>query len=357
MILFNTQFSQVYNTIIHNFLEIEIFNNDPDIDVGDIIEKLMPKYLFREQYKKCIKTFEDLFEWTQDEFYHEMKAFHELALYYFIESMAELKEDMANFNFIYFDKKSKSLIKKAAKIAFEEFGEISAKEWEEELFYDISSYSDYIFEELDFLLIDKLHNSRQLGNDSLEKVLGINIDFYFELLPSDIQEKYKTKHITLTGEIGELLDYIKKRIGYGSFYKLFWDNNKPVNEERIQLILENIMDAYFHSQKIEISREVSVGVGKVDFKLYKNDHEEEKILIEVKKANSSYLKKGYEKQLTEYMKATTYKNAFYLIACFTDEEYDKAEEFIKNHIYTDTIQLYINISKLDFRKRKTASKY
>lgn len=62
------------------------------------------------------------------------------------------------------------------------------------------------------------------------------------------------------------------------------------------------MDAYFHNKYIEITREAMLGNGKVDFKLYRSSSEDEKILIEVKRASSSYLKKGYEKQLTDYMK-------------------------------------------------------
>ncbi|KPU45770.1 hypothetical protein OXPF_10050 [Oxobacter pfennigii] len=78
------------------------------------------------------------------------------------------------------------------------------------------------------------------------------------------------------------------------------------------------MDAYFYNQEIDITREALLGNGKVDFKLYRNKNEGEKILIEIKRASSSYLKKGYEKQLADYMLSTNYKNAFYLIACFTD---------------------------------------
>lgn len=78
-------------------------------------------------------------------------------------------------------------------------------------------------------------------------------------------------------------------------------------------------------------------------------------MIEIKKANNPHLKQGYEKQLTEYMLSSKYKNSFYLIACFTDKEYERAIRFIHEHIYTDTVQLYINISVLDLRVRKTAS--
>lgn len=49
--------------------------------------------------------------------------------------------------------------------------------------------------------------------------------------------------------------------------QLFWVDNRSVNEERIHLILENIMDAYFHNKDIEITREALVGNGKVDFSL------------------------------------------------------------------------------------------
>lgn len=130
---------------------------------------------------------------------------------------------------------------------------------------------------------------------------------------------------------------------------------EPVNEEKIQIILENLMDAYFYNQEIDITREALLGTGQVDFKLYRNYCEDEKILIEIKKANNPHLKQEYEKQLTEYMLSSKYKNSFYLIACFTDKEYERAMRFIHEHIYTDTVQLYINISVLDLRVRKTAS--
>lgn len=80
-------------------------------------------------------------------------------------------------------------------------------------------------------------------------------------------------------------------------------------------------------------------------------------MIEVKRANSSYLKKGYENQLTKYMYASNCKNAFYLIACFTDSEYNTAYKFIRENVYTDEIQMYINIAILDLRKRKVPSKF
>lgn len=351
MILFATYHQEAYNYILHNFLEIEIFNGETDI--GDIIEDILPKYLYREQYHKCVKTIEELYYWTGDEFYHEMNAIHEFILCKFIDYMEDLQKEYPEFNQVYFNQKCRSLIKKASKKDFEEDCEFTPKEYEG-LFYNIFHYTDSLFTDTDFLMIDTIYNQRKLGDISIEKILGINIDYYYELLPMDIQEQYKTKHITLTSEVSSMLKYINSRVKHGNLYKLFWENDVPVNEERIQLILENIMDAYFYNQAVEITREAMLGNGKVDFKLYKNNNEDEKVLIEIKKAKN-YVKKGYEKQLTDYMLSTKYKNAFYLIACFTTEEYEKSVKFIREHVHTHKIQLYINIHIFDFRKRKTAS--
>lgn len=354
MILLNSEHFKLYNKIINNFLEIEIFDCD---DLGDAIECLFPKYLFREQYKKCVNTFKELYEWTQDGFYHQMSAFHERALYGFLEYMHDVQDMFGKeFKDIFFSKEIKQLIEEVSEMIHQNDYEMSKQEIEN-LFYDVSNYIDILFEDTDFLLIEYLYNDRKLGSVFLEDILGTNIDYYFELLPLDIQGQYKTGHITLTSEVSSFLKYLEGKMKYGDLYKLFWNNNKPINENGIQIILNNLMDLYFYNQQIEILREVSVGTGKVDFLLYKSNSVEEKVLIEIKKANSPQLKKGYETQLVRYMQSTKYKNAFYLIACFTDEEYTKVSNFIKNHVYTDVVQLYIDIAILDCRKRKTASNY
>lgn len=258
MIVFQTIHQELFNYILHNFLEIEVFNEDTDL--GDMIEILLPKYLYREQYRSCIKALKELFLWTEDSFYHEMRALHELLLFHFVEYMAELQQDLPDFNQIYIDEKGHSLIEQAIKADCDEDGDLESEDYRE-IYYDIFLYPDFLFTDTDFLLIDKIYNTRKAGKPFIEEMLGINIDYYFELLPMDIQEQYKTKHITLTSEISSMLKYIEKRIRYGNLYKLFWENNHPVKEERIQLILENIMDAYFYNQEVEITREALLGNG------------------------------------------------------------------------------------------------
>lgn len=344
------------NYIIHDFLEIEIFGIEDEEVISDVAESIYPKYLYREQYNKCIKILKELYQWTNDKFYHEMTAFHEIALNGFLEYMSDIQSDCPKFKKLYFNKKLRQMIKKAAMDDMNEIDDDFNLKDLEDMYYYINSYADNLLIDMAFLFLDLIYNNHKMGSTLIEDKLGINLDYYFEILPLDIQEQYKTKHITMSGEISSLLDYIKNRIHNGNLNQLFWADNRPVNEERIHLILENIMDAYFHNKDIEITREALVGNGKIDFSLLKNNNEKEKILIEVKRANSSYLKKGYEKQLTKYMYAANYKNAFFLIVCFTDNEYNKTYKFIRENVYTDEIQMYINIAVLDLRKRKVPSK-
>lgn len=357
MILFNTKHFELYNYIIHDFLEIEIFGIDDEEVISDMAECIYPQYLYREQYNECIKILKELYQWTNDKFYHEMTAFHEIALNGFLEYMSDIQSDCPKFKKLYFNKKLRKMIKEAAIDDMNEIDDDFNLKDLEDMYYDINSYADNLFIDMDFLFLDLIYNNHKMGSTLIEDKLGINLDYYFEILPLDIQKQYKTKHITLSGEISSLLDYIENRIHNGNLNQLFWVDNRPVKEERIHLILENIMDAYFHNKDIEITRETLVGNGKVDFSLLKNDNEKEKILIEVKRANSSYLKKGYENQLTKYMYASNCKNAFYLIACFTDSEYNTAYKSIRENVYTDEIQMYINIAVLDLRKRKVPSKF
>lgn len=46
MIIFQTDYQEMYNYMIHHFLEIEIFNGA--VDVGDMAKQLYPQYLYRE---------------------------------------------------------------------------------------------------------------------------------------------------------------------------------------------------------------------------------------------------------------------------------------------------------------------
>ncbi len=271
--------------------------------------------------------------------------------------MCLVKKDMGkDFEKVYYDAELKKEIHECAKQEKKEWGENFTIKEIEEGYYDPDEMCGNIFEDIDFVELPTLYNEEKANMPTISKLLGINLDYYFEILPIDIQKQYKSKHVTLLGEVSELFRYIQQRINSGSLAELFFENNKPVNENRIHVIIENIMHAYFIGKGVDISREVLIKNGKVDFKLFRKDQKDEKILIEVKKANSSYLKAGYENQLCDYIRYSDCMNAFYLIVCCTDDEYKIASNFIDNHVYTDNFQMYINIAILDARKKKTPSR-
>ncbi|MBQ9266974.1 MAG: hypothetical protein IJ217_01630 [Clostridia bacterium] len=358
MVNFNTSRMVIFNKIIHSYLECEIFG-DVYTNIGENIESFVPpkfKYLYREQYARYIEVFKDLYEWTSDIFIHEMSAFHEIALYYFLLEMESVEDNMKeDFKKIYYDSSLRKEIHERARKDKKELGnEYTIKELEEE-YYHPNYMTDEIYEDVDFLNIDHLYNEQKENIPYMAKILGINLDYYFEVLPMDIKKQYVSNHITLTGEVSDFFSYMQQRINNGSLAELFWEDEKAIKEKKIHIILENLMEAYFIGKGVDISREVLVKNGQVDFKLYRSDKKEEKILIEVKKASSSYLKAGYEDQLCDYIKYSGCTNAFYLIVCFSDNDYKTATNFIKNHVYTDTYQMYINIAILDVRKKLSPS--
>ena len=355
MIIFPSEHYELCNRVVHDFLEINIFNGDRDI--GDAIGMLLPKYLFREQYHRCLEVFEELYRWSGDTFFHNIGAFHEVALYYFLVAMSDLLHDNPDFSEIYFNEEIRKLVDEACR---DDSVEESELDEEREYYLSIDSYIDMLFNDLDFLDIDIAINNHRFGNLVLEDFLGFDVDYYFEILPLDIQEEYRRKNksncITLFSEVGELFQYLDDRAMHKELYKLFWENDKPVYESRIQLILGSIIDAFFHDRGVEIIREASTGSGNVDFLFHRNAGIDEKVLLEVKCASSiSYLRHGFEKQLVAYLLSSKYKHAFYLVVCFTDEEYALTKKFISENVYTEEIQLYVNIRILDLRKRPTAS--
>lgn len=358
MIVFNTENYNLYNEIIHNFLYVEFFE-DPKVDKGDILEEILPKYLFREQYKKSLKILEELYEWTDDKFLHEMGCFHEIMLYYFLKRISYIQEELSdNFIKCYFKIKIIKRIEKVSKKLLEDYKRLEEEECDLDFFldefYDINNYFDVLFIDTDFTFIEILYNDFVYGEGALNKRLGVNLDYYFDILPEDVKKKFPDNHINMTGKISNFLKYLNNKISDGSLSKLLWQNDIPVKEDIIQIVIENMMDAYFYSSDIDVTREAKLGNGNVDFKV---SNGKEKVLIEVKKAySSSYLKKGLEYQLLDYVNSSNCDNAFFLVACFTDDDIKKYKKFIRENVYTDTYHMYINIDYLDVRKKIAASK-
>ena len=105
MIIFPNLYYKKLNYIVHHFLDCSVFLEG--IDVGDWVEEIFSKYLYREQFQKCMSVLDELYNWTEDQFTHQMTAFHEFALFHFLDLLySEQEVDEEYFNKTYFDKES-----------------------------------------------------------------------------------------------------------------------------------------------------------------------------------------------------------------------------------------------------------
>lgn len=249
---------EFYNHIIHHFLCVENIKND----LNSIVEITIPDFFKLEHYQLCKKAFLELYEWTNDAFMHYMGAEHEFILYYFLVYIADIINEEPHFKDIYFDDTCKKMIEQKALSEIDEWDDIEdLKEW----YYNVYQYTEDIYRDLDFLMINDLYNLHKSGNDFVAYNLGINLDSYFSILPKDIQKQYPTGHILLENDIFEMTGYLIDRIEHGDILKLLWDGEQSVDVQKIQLYVDSIICAYFETQEIELLWQSNINEKEIRF--------------------------------------------------------------------------------------------
>ena len=91
--------------IINNCIEEMIENEfsyydlikDDEEEKFDYLLSFFPKHLCRENLKKCSDAFEDLLEWAQDNYLHELTSIHEYTLFHIFHSYFNEKEDFESY--------------------------------------------------------------------------------------------------------------------------------------------------------------------------------------------------------------------------------------------------------------------
>lgn len=347
MIKFNTIYSKTYCQIINNALIVS--KKSFKEDIGEIIDRVMPNYLRREDYISCKHAFEDLINWSDssDEFLHDLDPLHSLSLYKFLKYLENKQKKTKTFHKKYFPKNIKEEIDKIILQNKLEGNNQKAEELNNN-FYNIKNYYKVLFKNLDFLNIEKLHKQNKLLNEVKQKPKYYQK--YFQILPLNIRSNIKVYQNNLTQEIEKLLKFINKSLKEGNLAHMFWQDNKQMNETKIQIALNSIINSYFKFTNLDINRESSVGNGDVDFKFYRDN---ETIIFEIKKASNPKLNQGYETQIVKYMKSLNCKKAYYIIFCFTDKDIIKADNFIKCHSNKNEYNKKIQIIIFDVRKTKS----
>lgn len=122
----------------------------------------------------------------------------------------------------------------------------------------------------------------------------------------------------------ELINYYKHFIENNSGYKLLWnDNGKPKKEDAAQLIFVALVKSFCKANNVDLTREVNLGRGPVDFRFsqgYLN-----RASIEVKLAKNSHFWNGIRLQLPMYLKVEEIKNGYFIVICYTDKDFEKIQ--------------------------------
>ena len=103
---------------------------------------------------------------------------------------------------------------------------------------------------------------------------------------------------------------------------MLWDDKlrKPRQEKIVQAVASAMWVARCRAFNVDLSREVNIGRGPVDFKF--SAGWERRALTEVKLIKSGQFFTGAEKQLPQYLKSEQISGGFYLCVGFTDRDFD-----------------------------------
>lgn len=111
-------------------------------------------------------------------------------------------------------------------------------------------------------------------------------------------------------------------------WRALWDDRfaKPRKEKIVQAIAAAMFGAHCRAANVELSREVDMGRGPVDFKFTQGSWEK-RALVEVKLMNSSKFFTGASKQLPQYLRTERIEFGLYLCVGYTEADF--APERIK----------------------------
>lgn len=131
---------------------------------------------------------------------------------------------------------------------------------------------------------------------------------------------HKPKSLSdVLGIVRSIIAQFTKNIEENKLYEvLYGESGKPRDEVFSQRLFYAVADAYCSANDVDLSREPNAGNGPVDFKVssgYKG-----RVLVELKKSNSSKLVHGFETQLKSYAKAEATSWLIYLIVRISDSE-------------------------------------
>ena len=157
--------------------------------------------------------------------------------------------------------------------------------------------------------------------------------------------------------INNSINSIKCTIENARGWQLLWNDETPVNEEKVQIYLNGHLKSICKTDNVSVNRESETGHGPVDF-TFSNCYVS-KCMLEVKLSTNAALKNGnFIAQIYEYAKGLNVSSAFLVVVEFNNKLQaivNSVNEAISSFRNTHS-DLYIQPVYIDASKKISASK-
>tara|TARA_R110000787_G_scaffold71794_3_gene159862 strand:+ start:3903 stop:5282 length:1380 start_codon:yes stop_codon:yes gene_type:complete len=175
-------------------------------------------------------------------------------------------------------------------------------------------------------------------------------------LPKEVPFATSKKNLTTPVQVVEaILEQFKLLIEKHGYWKEMWAGERIKNESAMQRMLYLVAYSYAEANDLDVSPEVDLAAGRIDFKFSKGATQ--KIIIEVKKSSNSHLVDGVRSQLEFYCKAEKAKRGYYLVVDHSDKQDTWLPKLIQQaNAVRKASKISIEIFVVDANKQSPPSK-
>lgn len=360
MIYIDSKYAKYYNHLIHSFLEALYFEGFGEEERIDSLDNFFPGYLIRDNTAQCLAVADDLYYWSQDDFLHKLDSMHQLALYNFLEFVAEYQQDMGEAVAVFYQgEESQRFIDDLWESLDRDdiFNKKISKREFTNYVQDVYTMIDECFEDIDFITFPYLLGAYGRHNVENSQAIKSLIDSYGSLLPKDILDDYRREIGFLQpdasgGELfSEVITLIKKvgcLITHGEVNSLV----STYSERDIHRVLRAMFDiALSHRQDIYLTHEFLAAGASIDFVFSRGG---EAVPVEVKLASNGRLKHGIERQLVRYAGIIGVDRAIMIVVCQSESDIRKIDRLRENLGVTSHVA--IELVAIDARRKYPASR-
>ncbi|MFR6017319.1 MAG: toll/interleukin-1 receptor domain-containing protein [Paraclostridium sordellii] len=230
-----------------------------------IYECVFPKYIVKCKKELCVRVVEELAYWIEDEYNHTLTPIHEHALYGILAYCKEIEKE-------FMEEQGQSLFNINYNLKYNyENDNIEAFK---DLINTFEFYQDICFEDHDFLGVANFYELYKQSECVFDQ-LGVDLDKYTNLMPSDIEDEYRAIKETRASNqhiIDNKRGEDKMSINPKAFISYSWDSeeHKDWVKQLWQTLRENGVDATIdevetQTETIDLNRMMVEGIKNNDY--------------------------------------------------------------------------------------------